>query len=83
MIYSDGDVYEGGWETGKWHGRGEYEDCFGAREVGNWVNNCKQGEFKCYDEDGYLTYKVYRDNEEVHEMRNSIYKQRINFYSSP
>ena len=50
------------------HGKGErefYES--GKKYVGQWTNGKAEGEFKCYDNEGNMTVKHYKDGEEVEE----------------
>ena len=67
-IYENGDIYEGGYNKGKRHGKGEieyYED--GRVEVGHWEDDIKQGEFECRDSQGNRTMKLYKDDQVVEE----------------
>ena len=65
-ILDNGDIYEGGWNMGNKHGKGEYEWYKnGERRVGQWVNSKKEGEFKIYDKEGNMTIKHFKDGEEV------------------
>ncbi len=43
MIYYDGDVYEGEWKDGKWHGTGVYTHLSGERYEGEWFENEPHG----------------------------------------
>ena len=45
------------------HGKGELEYEDGSKEIGQWDNHKKQGEFECYDQSGTLTHrKIYENN---------------------
>ena len=47
-------------------GKGEDENEDGTKEIGQWVDNWKQGEFECYDQTGTLTHtKIYKEGEEI------------------
>ena len=62
----NGDIYEGGFEMQKYHGKGEWEYKDGSKEIGHWVENKKQGEFKCYDKSGTLTHtNIYEGGKEI------------------
>ena len=67
-IYDDGDIYEGGFNMGKRHGKGEmkyYSD--GRIEKGSWVNGDKQGEFEVTYKDGTTHKVMYKNNERVEQ----------------
>ena len=58
LIYSNGNIYEGGFNMGHKHGKGEMEYYSDGRiEKGSWVNGDKQGEFEVTYKDG-TTHKV-------------------------
>ena len=66
MIDYNGDIYEGGFNMHRCHGKGVeyYED--GRKEIGQWVEGSKQGEFECHDKSGTLTHtKIYKDDKEI------------------
>ena len=44
------------------HGKGELENEDGTKEIGQWVNHKKQGEFECYDQSGKLTHTKFYEN---------------------
>ena len=47
------------------HGKGEWENMDGRVEIGQWVEDDRQGHFECYDQNGLLTYrKIYEDDQE-------------------
>ena len=51
---------------GDMHGKGEWEYKDGSKEIGQWINNKRQGEFECYDQSGTLTHrKIYEDDKEI------------------
>ena len=53
---------------GERHGKGEYEFYeSGEREIGQYVNHKAEGDHKCYDKQGNMTVKHYKDGEEVEE----------------
>ena len=65
-IYSDGDIYEGGWDMGSYYGKGVYEYEDGSKLIGQWVEQKRQGEFELYDKNGILTHrKIYQDDKEI------------------
>ena len=65
-IYPNGDVYEGVWDMGKYHWKGEFENEDGTKEIGKWIGGNKDGEFECYDKTERLTHrKVYKDDKEI------------------
>ena len=67
-IWPDGDIYEGGFNMGQKHGKGEFEFFEDKqRIVGQWINNKREGEFTCYDKHGNMTIKHYKDGKEVEE----------------
>ena len=48
------------------HGKGEFENEHGTKEIGQWVKDWKQGEFECYDQTGTLTHrKIYKNDQEI------------------
>ena len=50
------------------HGKGEYAFYGSGRiEIGQYVNDSEEGEHKCYDTQGNMTVKHYKDGEEVEE----------------
>ena len=67
-IYDNGDIYEGGFNMGDRHGKGEHEFYeYGERYVGQWINDKKEGEFKIYDKEGNITIMHFKDGEIVEE----------------
>ena len=78
-IDPSGDIYEGGWNMDKYNGKGEWEYLDGTKEIGQWVEDEKQGEFECYDYKRRLTHiKVYKDGKEIksEEVKEKIYYER-------
>ena len=67
FIYPNGDIYEGGWNMGFLYGKGEYEYYEdGSKEIGQWVESGKQGEFECHDKSGKFTHrKIYKDGKVI------------------
>ena len=62
---NNGDIYEGGVDRGRRHGKGELENEDGTKEIGHWVQDKKQGQFECYDQRGKLTHtKIYENHKE-------------------
>ena len=48
--------------------KGEYEFYeSGIREIGQYVNDKREGEFKCYDKEGNMTIVHYKDGKRVEE----------------
>ena len=76
MIWPNGDIYEGGFNMDYNHGKGEWEHYEnGIKEIGHWVNACKQGEFEYHDKNGALTHrKIYEDDTEI---KSEEIKQQI------
>ena len=76
FIYPDGNIYEGGWDMGAKHGKGEYEYYEdGNKEIGHWVKDSKQGEFECYNKSGKLIQtKTYKDGKVIkcEEVKHQI-----------
>ena len=69
VIYTWGDIYEGGLNKGYWHGKGEeeYYSQDGRIEKGEWVDDKKQGEFEVTYKDGTKQMVMYKDDERVEE----------------
>ena len=68
-IYSDGDIYEGGYNMDNKHGKGkmEYYSEDGRIEKGSWVKNKEQGEFEVIYKDGTTQKIMYKDGKRVKE----------------
>ena len=66
-IFTNGDIYEGGWSLDRYYSKGEweyYKD--GSKEIGQRYDGYKQGKFECYDKSGTLTHtKIYKDDKEI------------------
>ena len=70
--YKNGDIYTGEWREDQKHGEGTYYvDEDQIKQVGQWVNNNMEGEFKIYESDStepqivmYKNNKKVTDNEE-------------------
>ena len=65
-IYPSGNIYEGGFNMGDKHGKGEHEFYeSGERGVGQWISGKEEGEFKIYDKEGNMTVKHFKDGVEL------------------
>ena len=75
-IYADGNIYVGGWDMDRYHGKGEWEIYGGkTKEIGRWDEHQKQGEFQCYNQSGALTHiKIYKEDKEIkcEEVKHQI-----------
>ena len=64
---------------GNYNRKGEYEYSDGRKEIGQWVEGKKQGEFEWYDYKKRLTHiKVYENDKEIKskEVKEKIYYER-------
>jgi len=61
VIPDSGDVYEGGWQGGRMHGRGVYHFSNGDKLVGMWKEGRYDGAAMIHYSDGSVSRRVYKD----------------------
>ena len=60
-VYTNGDVYVGGWKDGKFHGHGIILYATGIKSAGYYVDGKKNGQFSETFPDGFKYYGEYKD----------------------
>ena len=65
-MYDKEKFYEGEFNMNHIHGKGEFVFEDGSKEIGQWDEDYREGEFQCYDKSGTLTHtKIYKANKEI------------------
>ena len=64
-LFSNGNLYIGGWRQGNKHGFGEYCWKNGGKEIGLRIDDKKEGLFKYYDKEGKHQDRVYENGKLV------------------